>query len=227
MSFLRGCLRQSSVAARPLRLRAGVRPSMASAVRSYATAVESESLVREKQIKELLARIPKLSDVTEANSDEVLKNMAALKALVWERQASLIVTAEEKSLVDENNTVLQGLKVDGEQGKIVDKIPIESADGHVEYKVVREGQQEGWEKIYYFGFIPTMALMGLLFIFKDDTNISTWALEELRLQTEQKYLEDRDDYRELVGGTVEDERKRHSIIVERVLAGNYDELVSN
>ncbi|OXV10029.1 hypothetical protein Egran_02214 [Elaphomyces granulatus] len=61
---------------------------------------------------------------------------------------------------------------------------------------VKPGQKyvkEGWENIFYFGFIGSLVVAGIAYVFKPDTSIQTWALEEARRRLEAEgILEDPD-----------------------------------
>ncbi|KAL2810458.1 ESSS subunit of NADH:ubiquinone oxidoreductase-domain-containing protein [Aspergillus granulosus] len=52
---------------------------------------------------------------------------------------------------------------------------------------VKPGQKyvkEGWENIWYYGFIGSLLVAGVAYVFKPDTSIQTWALEEARRRLE-------------------------------------------
>ncbi|KAJ5362221.1 NADH:ubiquinone oxidoreductase ESSS subunit [Penicillium brevicompactum] len=52
---------------------------------------------------------------------------------------------------------------------------------------VKPGQKyakEGWENIWYYGFIGSFLVAGVAYVFKPDTSIQTWALEEARRRLE-------------------------------------------
>ncbi|RMJ23179.1 hypothetical protein PHISP_05947 [Aspergillus sp. HF37] len=54
-------------------------------------------------------------------------------------------------------------------------------------------QKEGWEGAFYYGFIGSLVLAGVAYVFKPDTSIQTWALEEARRRLEAEgILEDPD-----------------------------------
>ncbi|KAL1964670.1 hypothetical protein VTN77DRAFT_6696 [Rasamsonia byssochlamydoides] len=61
---------------------------------------------------------------------------------------------------------------------------------------VKPGQKyvkEGWENIFYIGFIGSLVAAGVAYVFKPDTSIQTWALEEARRRLEAEgILEDPD-----------------------------------
>ncbi|KAL2005870.1 hypothetical protein VTN00DRAFT_10363 [Thermoascus crustaceus] len=61
---------------------------------------------------------------------------------------------------------------------------------------VKPGQKyvkEGWENIWYYGFIGSLVIAGVAYVFKPDTSIQTWALEEARRRLEAEgILEDPD-----------------------------------
>ncbi|ODN79757.1 hypothetical protein L202_03669 [Cryptococcus amylolentus CBS 6039] len=44
--------------------------------------------------------------------------------------------------------------------------------------------KESWENIYYVGMFGGMALMGIVYAYKPDTSIQTWALKEARERLE-------------------------------------------
>ncbi|KAJ5086628.1 hypothetical protein NUU61_007935 [Penicillium alfredii] len=53
--------------------------------------------------------------------------------------------------------------------------------------------KEGWENIWYYGFIGSFLVAGVAYVFKPDTSIQTWALEEARRRLEAEgILEDPD-----------------------------------
>ncbi|KAK9465257.1 hypothetical protein V1512DRAFT_266301 [Lipomyces arxii] len=113
---------------------------------------------------------------------------------------------------------------DEDEGVIVDKIPVKDHNGNIDWQVLRRGKKEGWEEIMYYGYVPVVAfiIFYLGFMHKDVTK--HWALEELRLQTEEKYLSDQTFYKNL---TPEQQVYKDWLVVEKILAGNYDELVSH
>ncbi|KAJ5815004.1 hypothetical protein N7474_006781 [Penicillium riverlandense] len=52
---------------------------------------------------------------------------------------------------------------------------------------VKPGQKyekEGWEGVWYWGFIGSLVVAGVAYVFKPDTSIQTWALEEARRRLE-------------------------------------------
>ncbi|KAJ5595379.1 uncharacterized protein N7459_001587 [Penicillium hispanicum] len=52
---------------------------------------------------------------------------------------------------------------------------------------VKPGQKyvkEGWEGVWYYGFIGSFLVAGIAYVFKPDTSIQTWALEEARRRLE-------------------------------------------
>ncbi|OQE43524.1 hypothetical protein PENCOP_c003G06211 [Penicillium coprophilum] len=61
---------------------------------------------------------------------------------------------------------------------------------------IKPGQKyvkEGWENIWYYGFIGSFLVAGVAYVFKPDTSIQTWALEEARRRLEAEgILEDPD-----------------------------------
>ncbi|KAK9374237.1 uncharacterized protein V1513DRAFT_446444 [Lipomyces chichibuensis] len=114
--------------------------------------------------------------------------------------------------------------LDAEEGKILDKIPVEDHEGHLEWEVIREKKKEGWEPLIYYGYLPIMGLVTLYFMFGHKNVQKHWALEELRLQTEEKYLQDQAHYKSL---TPEQQLEKQLIIVDKILSGNYDELISH
>lgn len=63
---------------------------------------------------------------------------------------------------------------------------------------VKPGQKyvkEGWENIWYFGFVGSLLVAGVAYVFKPDTSIQTWALEEARRRLEAEgILEDPEEH---------------------------------
>ncbi|KAJ5476437.1 hypothetical protein N7475_002166 [Penicillium sp. IBT 31633x] len=61
---------------------------------------------------------------------------------------------------------------------------------------IKPGQKyvkEGWENVWYYGFIGSFLVAGVAYVFKPDTSIQTWALEEARRRLEAEgILEDPD-----------------------------------
>ncbi|KAA8644614.1 hypothetical protein EYZ11_007993 [Aspergillus tanneri] len=61
---------------------------------------------------------------------------------------------------------------------------------------IKPGQKyvkEGWETMWYYGFIGSLLAAGVAYVFKPDTSIQTWALEEARRRLEAEgILEDPD-----------------------------------
>ncbi|KAJ5665955.1 uncharacterized protein N7477_008403 [Penicillium maclennaniae] len=52
---------------------------------------------------------------------------------------------------------------------------------------IKPGQKyakEGWEGVWYYGFIGSLLAAGVAYVFKPDTSIQTWALEEARRRLE-------------------------------------------
>ncbi|KAF2672007.1 hypothetical protein BT63DRAFT_411326 [Microthyrium microscopicum] len=45
-------------------------------------------------------------------------------------------------------------------------------------------KREGWELPFYYGFVGSFALTIVAYVFKPDTSIQTWALEEARRRLE-------------------------------------------
>jgi len=52
-------------------------------------------------------------------------------------------------------------------------------------------EKEGWEDIFIYGFGGCFLVAGIAYVFKEDTSIQTWALEEARRRLEKEgILED-------------------------------------
>ncbi|KAK4229433.1 putative nadh-ubiquinone oxidoreductase [Podospora fimiseda] len=45
-------------------------------------------------------------------------------------------------------------------------------------------QNEGWENLYFYGFLGSLAVFSVAYAWKPDTSIQTWALEEARRRLE-------------------------------------------
>ena len=55
-------------------------------------------------------------------------------------------------------------------------------------------QDEGWEKLFFWGFCGSLGVFAIAYPFKPDTSIQTWALEEARRRLEvEGILEDPDN----------------------------------
>ncbi|KAK0742477.1 ESSS subunit of NADH:ubiquinone oxidoreductase, partial [Apiosordaria backusii] len=53
---------------------------------------------------------------------------------------------------------------------------------------------EGWENLYFYGFLGSFVVFGVAYAWKPDTSIQTWALEEARRRLEAEgILEDPDN----------------------------------
>jgi len=116
----------------------------------------------------------------------------------------------------------------GASGNIVDKIPYEDEHGNVKWRVVREIEEEGWEKPSRYLLTPALLIMMGIYLFKDDNGINQWAQDELKLRIMEE-VEDgnteaakealKDD-----GKTPEEIKQRDELIIERILSGEYDKL---
>ncbi|KAK9454743.1 hypothetical protein V1511DRAFT_500861 [Dipodascopsis uninucleata] len=164
-------------------------------------------------------------------SDEELKNMVKLRSMLREGLSTseyFKLSAEERKSFIANYELAKS-KVAGDfdlgSEKIVDKVPVKDAKtGELEWEVVRERKKEGWEPYIYYGYIPLLGLLTLYFMFGQKNMMKNWALEELRLQTEEKYLKDEAYFNQL---TPDQQLAKQLMVVDRILAGNYDELVSH
>lgn len=47
-------------------------------------------------------------------------------------------------------------------------------------------QKEDWENLYMYGMFGGMALFGILYLYKPDTTVQTWALAEAKKKIEQE-----------------------------------------
>ncbi|KAK9899566.1 hypothetical protein P389DRAFT_1324 [Cystobasidium minutum MCA 4210] len=47
-------------------------------------------------------------------------------------------------------------------------------------------QKEDWENLYMYGMFGGMALFGVLYLYKPDTTVQTWALAEAKKKLEQE-----------------------------------------
>lgn len=169
-------------------------------------------------------------------SHEELKLLSKLTELTQTRKVgvfeALTLNKENTDLFLDNQNELEKLVPsyeNGASGKIIDKIPYEdTATGEVKWKVVREDQKEGWEKIMYFGFVPAMFLTLAIVLFKPDGGVQEWAEKELRLRAQEKHF-DGDSAKAFEslkdnGKSAAEKKARDEIIVERILSGEYDRL---
>lgn len=173
------------------------------------------------------ARLPK---------DEELKSLARLNTLTDGRKVGffefLRLSDQESEIYMKNDRDLQ--KLDISSSKIVDKVPYEDAStGEVKWKVVREGQKEGWEKIGFFLLVPTWIALLAIILFKDDKDLDSWAMDELMLRVKEKGekindLELLNAFKKM--GQNEENlnpaelSSRDSVIIERILSNEYDRL---
>ncbi|ODV62794.1 uncharacterized protein ASCRUDRAFT_124044 [Ascoidea rubescens DSM 1968] len=167
--------------------------------------------------------------------EEELKKLGKLSELISKRDLKFVdewlLSSKESSLFYSNCQDLAGLvpSYDPESsGKIIDKIPYEDpVSKEVKWKIVREKNQEGWEFPSYYVFTPLALSLLLVMYFKQDEGIETWAKNELRLRAQEahegstaKAIESlRDDNK-----TPEEIKERDALIVERIIAGDYDKL---
>ncbi|AOA64809.1 Subunit of mitochondrial NADH:ubiquinone oxidoreductase (complex I) [Komagataella phaffii CBS 7435] len=209
---------------------------------SGTTSVRAFNLQLEKEIRSKIDSLPKLNNIFQnANgsvrqpSDTELQTIAELNSLVTNRKLSLtdylFQNAANQALYVDNEADLKELDISSRQ--VVDKVPFKDAKtGEIKWKVVRENENEGWEKIMYVGFVPTMILIFAIVLFKDDKSIDEWAMDELLLRLKEKNLSDVELIDELdklskshVGKIGASEiNKRDAVIIERILNGEYDQL---
>lgn len=196
--------------------------------------------VAEEDIRYLIDSLPPASKLYQnpdgtprEPTDLELHKLAHLSVLSEKRKLSLwdylFLSEDNAKLYADNYTDIQNLlpnSENGASGNIVDKIPYEDANGEIKWRVVRENEKEGWEEITYYGLIPAYLLFLAVYLFKDDKGVNEWAADELRLRvmeelegTEAAIETLRDDNK-----TPEEIKKRDELIVERILAGDYDKL---
>ncbi|KAH3673211.1 hypothetical protein WICMUC_003829 [Wickerhamomyces mucosus] len=167
-------------------------------------------------------------------TDLELHKLAQLALLNQKRQLRLweyfFLTETESKLYAENYSDIQRLlpsAANGANGDIIDKIPYEDKDGSIKWRIVRDNEDEGWEKLSYYYYVPALVLLVGINLFKEDGGINEWAKKELSLRA----LEDQQESQGSVlaqlnnkDKSVEEIKKRDDLIVERVLAGDYDKL---
>ncbi|KAK9451901.1 uncharacterized protein V1518DRAFT_409861 [Limtongia smithiae] len=195
----------------------------------------------ENDLKFFLATLPgatkfytNADGTTRVPSDAELQNLVKIKTLMIHGAPFTPAVYFSKSaagqaeyvarLVDEVKRRVPIGELDMPDAVVVDKIPVHDEHGHVDWEVVHAHKAEGWEPLIYYGYIPILAALTLYFMFGHKSTIRDWALEELRLQTEEKYLKDDAEYNSL---TPDQQLAKQLIIVDRILAGNYDELISH
>ncbi|GMM35965.1 hypothetical protein DASC09_032900 [Saccharomycopsis crataegensis] len=201
------------------------------------------NLQLETEIRDTIAALPPVSklyknaDGTSRDpSDSELKLLSKLTTLTTGRKISLFegltLKKEYGDLYIENQENLESLVPsyeNGASGKIVDKIPYEDpSTGEVKWQVVREDAKEGWEKIMYFGFVPSMFLMLGIILFKPEGGIREWADKELQLRAQEEHFKGDTqkawDSLSDSGLSAAEKKKRDEVVVERILSGEYDRL---
>lgn len=133
----------------------------------------------------------------------------------------LMLSEQEAQMYFENSQYLEQLlpnATNGASGDIVDKIPFEQKDGTIKWEIVRENDKEGWESLAYYGLVPALVLLVGVHVFKQDTGIDQWALDELKVRTLEQDGTGADADQLL---SVKD---KDNLIVERILSGEYDKL---
>ena len=196
----------------------------------------------ETEIRSILDTLPPTSKLYQnpdgsprQPNEEELKKLGTLSELVNKRDLKFIdewlLSKSDCELFYGNSETLTSVlpSYDSESsGKIIDKIPYEDpVTKEVKWKFVREKQQEGWEFPTYYVFTPIVLTMFLVMLFKEDEGIETWATNELRLRAQEaatgsteKAIESlRNDNK-----TPEEIKERDALIVERIIAGDYDKL---
>lgn len=196
--------------------------------------------VAEEDIRYLIDSLPPASKLYQnpdgtprEPTDLELHKLAHLSVLSEKRKLSLwdylFLSEDNAKLYADNYTDIQNLlpnTENGASGNIVDKIPYEDANGEIKWRIVRETEKEGWEEITYYGLIPAYLLFLAVYLFKDDKGVNEWAADELRLRALEE-LEGTDAAIETLRNdnkTPEEIKKRDELIVERILAGEYDKL---
>jgi hypothetical protein len=166
-------------------------------------------------------------------SDLELHKIAQLSLLASKREIGLwkwlTMSSAEAKFYSENYADLQKLLPSLENGassEIIDKIPYEKPSGEIEWKIVRASNEEGWEKLSYYGLVPGLVLLIGVHLFKDEEGIDEWAEYELKLRA----LEDSDSTEDAeaklsnVGKSLQEIRERDNLIIERIISGEYDKL---
>lgn len=183
----------------------------------------------EKAVSETIQKLPVSSklfqnaDGTPRNpEDSELQAAAALGALTNQTRATLIdqfrMNSEQATIFQENSGLIEPYLIQGRH--ILDKIPVEDpATGAVTWQIIREGQKEDWENIIYYMYVPGLLAAAGLYFFMNKSNLSDWALEELRLRAQEKH----GDTLEEIADPVE-RKKRDDLVVERIISGDYDRL---
>ncbi|KAK9477013.1 hypothetical protein V1514DRAFT_335176 [Lipomyces japonicus] len=167
-------------------------------------------------------------------TDEEFKSLALLRQAILQGNSTLSASDFLKLDAGERASYLESFEqvksklagdLDLSEGKVVDKVPVKDGKtGEVFWEVVRVQEKEGWERLIYYGYIPVLAFLTLYYAFGTSNDIKQWALEELRLQTEEKYLKDNITYN---SQDPKLEREKHVLLAERLLAGEFDKLVSH
>lgn len=169
--------------------------------------------------------------------EDELKLLGELQVLVKDRQLGVMdllsLDEADKSFWADNGDDLEALQIipkvqSHNDSKIVDKIPYEDEKtGELKWKIVRGSVNEGWEKLMYYGFIPSLFALLTVTLFKDEKSMSEWGADELRLRVMEEELGSEEAAVAALkdaGKTAEEIKARDELIVERIIAGEYDKL---
>ncbi|ODQ79636.1 hypothetical protein BABINDRAFT_37307 [Babjeviella inositovora NRRL Y-12698] len=169
--------------------------------------------------------------------DSELKILGELQVLVKDRELGVMdllsLDEADKSFWTDNGDDLELLQIipkvqSHSDSKIVDKIPYEDEKtGELKWKIVRGSSNEGWEKLIYYGFIPSLLAIFTVSLFKDEKSMTEWGSDELRLRVMEQELGSEEAAVAALKNsnkTPEEIKARDELIVERIIAGEYDKL---
>ncbi|ODV89478.1 hypothetical protein CANCADRAFT_20169, partial [Tortispora caseinolytica NRRL Y-17796] len=189
------------------------------------------NIVKEIELRKRLDAFPSGSELfydseghMKQPDDAQLKEAAELAAISRESRVTiwdfLKLTDEQRELYFKNSQDLQQYYNSGRE--VLDKIPsVDQDTGAVTWRVVRKGDKESWERLWYYGYVPIVAFMALIYMFKEDSSVGQWAVDELRLRA----AENAGDNDEALASMTDAERKRRdALVVERILSGDYEKL---
>lgn len=149
-----------------------------------------------------------------------LSELAEIAALYKTERVGLLdmlfLGNKHARLYRENTALLKDYYYNGR--RILDKIPVKDKQtGKVTWEVKREGaEKEDWVNQMYYFYAPSLILLLVVMVYKSREDITFWAKKEL----DQRVL---DQHPEIADAP---ESERDALIVERIIAGDYDKLAS-
>ncbi|KAK9458908.1 uncharacterized protein V1516DRAFT_681503 [Lipomyces oligophaga] len=140
------------------------------------------------------------------------------------RDQRLAILEKAKAAIASKSQTEKDFEFLNTAGPIVDKVPVVDHHGVVTYDPVLKSDDSGWQGIVYYLYVPLLTAFSIFGLFFQENKSELWALEELRLQAEEKYLQSDAIYNSL---TPEQQAYKQVMIVNSILAGDFDKLVSH